>query len=83
RDTKFDTTYGKRDGRLWVDFDAMMAYVLNDVEGGAITGENVNEGLIISIINSDVYEGLTSMWSSGAAIAAVPHSRFDYPNDYR
>ncbi len=83
RDTKFDTTYGKRDGRLWVDFDAMMAYVLNDVEGGAITGENVNEGLIISIINSDVYEGLTSLWSSGAAIAAVPHSRFDYPNDYR
>lgn len=83
RDTKFDTTYGKDCGRLWVDFDAMMAYVLNDVEGGAITGENVNEGLIISIINSDAYEGLTSLWSSGAAIAAVPHSRFDYPNDYR
>ena len=83
RDTKFDTTYGKRDGRLWVDFDAMMAYVLNDVEGGAITGDNVNESLIISIINCDAYEGLTSMWSSGAAIAAVPHSRFDYPNDYR
>lgn len=83
RDTKFDTTYGKRDGRLWVDFDAMMSYVLNEVEGGAITGDNVNEGLIISILNSDVYEGLTSMWSTGAAIAAVPHSRFDYPNDYR
>lgn len=83
RDTKFDTTYGKWDGRLWVDFDAMMAYVLNDVEGSAITEDNVNEGLIISIINSDVYEGVTGMWSSGAAIAAVPHSRFDYPNDYR
>ena len=68
---------------MWVDFDAMMAYVLNDVEGGAITGENVNEGLIISIINSDAYEGVTSMWPTGAAIAAVPHSRFDYPNDYR
>ena len=83
RDTKFDTTYGKRDGRLWVDFDAMMGYVLNDVEDSAITGDNVNESLIITIINSDVYEGLTQMWSSGAAIAAVPHSRFDYPNDYR
>ena len=83
RDTKFDTTYGKRDGRLWVDFDSMMAYVLNDVAGGAITGENVNESLIITILNSDVYEGLTSMWSSGAAIAAVPHSRYGYPNDYR
>lgn len=84
RDTKFDTTYGVGDGgRLKVNFDQMMAYVLNDVEGGAITGENVNEGLIISIINSDAYEGVTSIWSTGAAIAAVPHSRFDYPNDYR
>ena len=83
RDTKFDTTYGKRDGRLWVDFDAMMGYVLNDVEGSAVTGANVNQSLIISILNSDVYEGLTSLWSSGAAIAAIPHSRFDYPNDYR
>lgn len=84
RDTKFDTTYGAGEGgRLKVNFDEMMAYVLNDVKGGAITGENVNESLIISIINSDVYEGLTQMWSSGAAIAAVPHSRFDYPNDYR
>ena len=83
RDTKFDTTYGKSDGRLWVDFDAMMGYVLNDVEDGAIAAGNVNESLVISIINSDVYEGVTQMWSSGAAIAAVPHSRFDYPNDYR
>ena len=83
RDTKFDTTYGKNDGRLWVDFDSMMGYVLNDVKDGAITGQNVNESVIISIINSDVYEGLTSMWSTGAAIAAVPHSRFDYPNDFR
>lgn len=84
RDTKFDTTYGAGDdGRLKVNFDEMMAYVLNDVEGGAITGDNVNESLIITILNSDVYEGLTQLWSTGAAIAAVPHSRNDYPNDYR
>lgn len=84
RDTKFDTTYGAgNDGRLKVNFDEMMGYVLNDVEGGAVTSDNVNESLIITILNSDAYEGLTSMWSSGAAIAAVPHSRFDYPNDYR
>ena len=84
RDTKFDTTYGAGNkGRLKVNFDEMMAYVLNDVEGGAITGDNVNESLIITILNSDVYEGLTQLWSTGAAIAAVPHSRNDYPNDYR
>lgn len=83
RDTKFDSTYGKRDGRLWVDFESMMGYVLNDVEGGAITEQNVNESVIITILNSDAYEGLTSMWSTGAAIAAVPHSRLEYPNDFR
>lgn len=83
RDTKFDSTYGKRNGRLWVDFNAMMSYVLNDVENSVITGQNVNESVVISILNSDVYEGLTSIWSTGAAIAAVPHSRFDYPNDFR
>lgn len=84
RTTKFDTTYGAGDnGRLKVNFDDMMAYVLNDVTGSVVTAENVNQTLIISILNSDVYEGLTSMWISGAAIAAVPHSRYGYPNDFR
>lgn len=84
RTTKFDTTYGAGDGgRLKVNFDDMMSYVLNDVTGTVVNEGNVNQTLIISILNSDVYEGLTSMWSTGAAIAAVPHSRYSYPNDYR
>lgn len=84
RTTKFDTTYGAGDdGRLKVNFDDMMAYVLNDVTGSAVTANNVNQTLIITILNSDVYEGLAGMWSTGAAIAAVPHSRYEYPNDYR
>lgn len=84
RTTKFGTTYGAGDnGRLKVNFDDMLAYVLNDVTGSAVTTSNVNQTLVISILNSDVYEGLTSMWSTGAAIAAVPHSRYEYPNDYR
>jgi hypothetical protein len=84
RTTKFDTTYGAGDnGRLRVNFDDMLAYVLNDVTGSAITASNVNQSLIITILNSDVYEGLANLWATGAAIAAVPHSRYEYPNDYR
>ena len=84
RTTKFDTTYGAgARGRLKVNFDDMMSYVLNDVTGTVVNADNVNQTLIITILNSDVYEGLTCMWSSGAAIAAVPHSRYAYPNDYR
>lgn len=84
RTTKFGTTYGAgKGGRLKVNFDDMLSYVLNDVTGSAVTASNVNQTLVISILNSDVYEGLTNMWSTGAAIAAVPHSRYEYPNDYR
>ena len=84
RTTKFDTTYGAgAGGRLKVNFDDMMSYVLNDVTGTVVNNDNVNQTLIITILNSDVYEGLTCMWSTGAAIAAVPHSRYGYPNDYR
>lgn len=82
--TKFDTTYGAGvGGRLKVNFDDMMSYVLNDVTGTVVTGGNVNQTSIITILNSDVYEGLTCLWATGAAIAAVPHSRYGYPNDYR
>ncbi len=84
RTTKFDTTYGAGNGgRLKVNFDDMMAYTMNDVTNSIVTGLTVNQTLIVTVLNSDVYEGLTCMWSSGAAIAAVPHSRLDYPNDYR
>lgn len=84
RTTKFDTTYGAgADGRLKVNFEDMIAYVLNDVSGTAINANNVNQSLIITILNSDVYEGLAGMYPSGLGIAAVPHSRYAYPNDYR
>ena len=84
RTTKFNTTYGAGDnGRLKVNFDDMMSYVLNDVSGTVVNAGNVDQTLIITILNSDAYEGLTCMWNTGAAIAAVPHSRYAYPNDYR
>ena len=84
RETKFSTTYGAgNNGRLDNNAIAVLNYVLNDVTSSSITALNVNQSLVICILNSDVYEGITTLYGSGAAVAFVPHSRFDYPNDYR
>ena len=84
RETKFNTTYGAgADGRLAVDANGVFDYVLNDVINSAIDQDNVDNSLVICLLNSDVYEGVTVMYSSGAAVAFLPHSRYDYPNDYR
>lgn len=84
RETKFNTTYGAgNEGRLLIHPEDVMGYVLNDLENPSINGENVNQSLVICLLNSDVYEGITIMYGSGAAIAFVPHSRLDYPNDFR
>lgn len=84
RQTKFGTTYGSgANGRLGINDADVFNYVLNDVTGSAITSGNVDQSLIICVPNDDAYEGMTAMYSSGAAVAFVPHSRFDYPNDYR
>ena len=84
RQTKFGTTYGSgANGRLGIKDIDVFNYVLNDVTNSVITGANVNQSLIICVPNDDAYEGVTAMYSSGAAIAFVPHSRYDYPNDYR
>lgn len=84
RTTKFDSTYGSgNNGRLGIQSNDMMAYVMNDVTNTVVTDATVNQTLVICVLNSDYYEGVTTMWSSGAALAVLPHSRLDYPNDYR
>lgn len=84
RETKFNTTYGAgNNGRLKVDFDAIASYIVNDVENSVVVREQDNNALVICILNSDAYEGVTQMHSGGSAIAAVPHSRNGYPNDFR
>lgn len=84
RQTKFSTTYGAgANNRLGIKDTDVFNYVLNDVTSSAITSQNVDQSLIICILNDDAYEGVTAMYSSGAAIAYVPHCRYAYPNDYR
>lgn len=84
RDTKFNTTYGAGyDCRLAVNDIDVFDYVLNEVDYSSVDQYNVNQSLVICVLNSDVYEGVTILYGSGAAVAFVPHSRYDYPNDYR
>lgn len=84
RETKFGTTYGAgANGRLAINVEAVLGYVLNEVDATAVTAANVNQSLVICILHSDVYEGITALYSTGAAVVFVPHSRYDYPNDYR
>lgn len=83
-ETKFNTTYGAgTDGRLLGRPNEVSDYVLNDLENSSINGENINQSLVICLLNSDVYEGVTALYGTGAAIAFIPHSRYDYPNDFR
>jgi hypothetical protein len=84
RETKFKTTYGNGDnGRLGINPADVMAYIMQEVSNTAITSSNMNQSLIICLLNSDAYEGITTLYGTGAAVAFVPHSRYDYPNDYR
>lgn len=84
RETKFGTTYGAgEEGRLLTYPSAVINYILHNVDNSSINAENMDESLVICILNSDVYEGVTNLYETGAAVAFVPHSRHDYPNDFR
>lgn len=83
RDTKFSSTYGANQGRLRVEPDQVSSYVLNDVVEGAITEDNINQSVVVCLMNTDAYEGITTLYSSGAAVAFLPHCRAPYPNDFR
>lgn len=84
RETKFGTTYGAGDeGRLRIFPEDVMEYILSEVGNSSINAENVNKSLVICLLNTDVCEGITYLYGSGAAVAFVPHSRYDYPNDFR
>ena len=56
--------------------------MLNVVKG-AITEDNINQSVVVCLMNTDAYEGITTLYSSGAAVAFLPHCRAPYPNDFR
>lgn len=43
----------------------------------------LNKSLVILIVNSSIYEGMTFMYGDGSAIAQCPVSEMGYPYDFR
>ncbi|MDE6037247.1 MAG: hypothetical protein K2G05_03185, partial [Duncaniella sp.] len=62
------------------DEDEVFAYALN---APTVNSGNLDETLIIMVPNSTDYAGVTSMYTSGAAIAYCPMSDDEYPYDSR
>lgn len=85
RNTKFNITYRGYDAteRLYVPFDDIASYVLQDVVNSPITAENNARSMVICVPNSDAYEGVTQIYGNGFSIAICPHSTWDYPYDAR
>ena len=85
RQPKFNTTYGvENNGRLGFDFLECMRYVLEDVEQCPVTSSNIDRSLIIAVPNANAYEGVTMLYSTGAAIAVCPYfESTNYPYDAR
>ena len=48
-----------------------------------ITKENLNQTIIVLIENSNVYGGITHMWSDNSVIAVCSIMRGNFPNDFR
>lgn len=44
---------------------------------------NVSNSLVVMVINTEEYAGMTYMWGDGSAIALCPVSRDFYPYDFR
>lgn len=82
RDTKFDTQYGNftHDSRIHCAFDYTMSYA---VEHTSVSPENLSALLVILVPNATIYDGITYMYSDGAALAVCPKSNLDFPYDAR
>lgn len=82
RNVKFETTYGDFDNaRINGNSEAVVEYAVETVE--EITSDNIHQLTAIVIPNTDLYDGVTTMWTNGTAVAFCPKSSADYPSDAR
>lgn len=76
REAKFGTSYFKEglapDAATTFSY-AMLAPINNDV----------SNSLVVMVVNTEEYAGMTYMWGDGSAIALCPMSRDYYPYDFR
>jgi len=82
RNVKFETTYGDFDNaRINGNSEAVVEYAVETVE--EITSDNIHQLTAVVIPNADLYDGVTTMWTNGTAVAFCPKSSADYPSDAR
>lgn len=76
REAKFGTSYFI-DGLISSE-ETSFAYARK-----APINNNVSNTLIVMVVNTEEYAGVTYMWGDGSAIALCPMSRDPYPYDFR
>ena len=57
--------------------------VFKYAQNAGISKEDIKKSLIVIVVNSDEYEGITYMWEDGSNIAICPTRNGDYPYDFR
>lgn len=76
RDAKFGTSYFEEG--LTPNTATTFSYACK-----APINNNVSNSLVVMVVNTEEYAGMTYMWGDGSAIALCPMSRDYYPYDFR
>lgn len=76
REAKFGTAYFE--AGLSPDSETTFSYATK-----APINNNVSNTLVLMVVNTEEYSGITYMWGDGSAIALCPMSRDYYPYDFR
>ncbi len=76
-DSKFGSTFSQN-RIIGGNMDDVFAYAMNAKDGLDLT-----KSLVIVLMNTSTYEGITMMCRDGSAIAFCPVSKDVYPYDYR
>ena len=78
RESKFGTQYSLTGGALQNSGTEAFTYArLADPD------MDITKGLVVMVLNSSDYGGVTYMWNDGSAIAICPKSSDPYPYDFR
>lgn len=77
KDSKFGSTLSQR--IMFNDQDGVFTYA----KKGSLSGIDLTRSLVVLIVNTSVYEGITYMYGDGSAIALCPKSTVAYPYDFR
>lgn len=78
REAKFGTQYSLTGGTLQNNGTEAFNYARK-----ADPNMDITKGLVVMVLNSSDYGGVTHMWNDGSAIALCPKSTDPYPYDFR